>query len=183
MLSIYKPAENAPIAAQKRLICLKQKYWSKRGVPTTSTRCSDHLGRQFLITASTFPYSSKNSSAEHSRCINMPHPYKHTQSHRQTHTYWLIHTLTHSLIQTKHTHTHTHPLNHTYTHTHAHRDTHTLTHTGTCIKRRNMFGLGIFIVAWKGRGGDQEYIRTAGWGSWYLPFRSGSFWYTVNIAY
>ena len=35
------------------------------GVPATSTRCSDHLGRQFLITASTFPYSSKNSLAEH----------------------------------------------------------------------------------------------------------------------
>ena len=59
------PEENAPIAAQKRLVCLKQKEWSKRGVPTTSTKCPDHLSRQFRTTASTFLYSSKNSSAEH----------------------------------------------------------------------------------------------------------------------
>ena len=47
------------------LICLKQKHWSKRCVPVTSNRCPDHLSRQFLTTASTFPYSSKNSSVEH----------------------------------------------------------------------------------------------------------------------
>ena len=29
-------------------MCLKQKDWSKRGVPATSTRCPDHLSRQFL---------------------------------------------------------------------------------------------------------------------------------------
>ena len=43
----------------------KQKDWAKRWVPATSTRCPDHLSRQFLTTATTFPYSSKNSSAEH----------------------------------------------------------------------------------------------------------------------
>ena len=49
----------------KRVICLKQKHWSKRWVLGNSNRCPDQLSRQFLTTASTFPYSSKNSSAEH----------------------------------------------------------------------------------------------------------------------
>ena len=49
----------------KRLICLKQNVWSKRWVLGTSNTCPDHLSGQFLTTASTFPYSSKNSSAEH----------------------------------------------------------------------------------------------------------------------
>ena len=35
------------------------------GIPATSTSCPGHLSRQFLTTHSTFPYSSKNSSAEH----------------------------------------------------------------------------------------------------------------------
>ena len=59
------PAEKCSYRSTKKLMCLKQKDWSKRGVPATSTRCPDHLSRQFLTTASTFPYNSKNSSAEH----------------------------------------------------------------------------------------------------------------------
>ena len=50
---------------KKGLLYLKQKHWSKRWVLSTSNRCPDHLSRQFLTTASTFPYSSKNFSAEH----------------------------------------------------------------------------------------------------------------------
>ena len=50
-------------------MCLKQKGWSKRGCPTTSTRCPDHFIRQFLTTASTFPYCIKNSSAEDIRAF------------------------------------------------------------------------------------------------------------------
>ena len=49
---------------KKRVISLKQKDWSNSGVPATSTRCPDHLSREFLTTASTFPYSTKNSSVE-----------------------------------------------------------------------------------------------------------------------
>ena len=47
------------LSEHKKLICLKQKDWSKRGVPATSARCPDHLSRQFLITASTFPCALK----------------------------------------------------------------------------------------------------------------------------
>ena len=56
--------KNVPIGAQKRLTYLKQKDWSKRWVLVTSSRCPDHLSGQFLTIASTFPYSSKHSSAE-----------------------------------------------------------------------------------------------------------------------
>ena len=153
MLTIYKPAENAPIAAQKRLKCLKQKDWSKRGVPTTSTRWSDHLGRQFLTTASTFPHSSKNSSAEHihdvSTCLILTNTLNHIDK---------------------------------YTHTHTHKQTMSLSlclslsHTGTCIKSVNTFDWGIFGAVSKCRGGGQEFsaevIRAPGWGSWYPAIRS-----------
>ena len=89
------------------LICLKQKDWSKRGgVPATSTRRSDLLGRQFLITASTFPYSSKNSSAEHIHnlptCLTLINTLIHIDKHTLTH--WLIHSYSLSL---SHTHTET----------------------------------------------------------------------------
>ena len=78
------PAEKCSYRSIKRVICLKQKHWSKRWVLGTSNRCPDHLGRQFLTTASTFPYSSKNSSAEHIHALST----------------WLIitNTLTHSFI-------------------------------------------------------------------------------------
>ena len=86
-------------------MCLKQKDWSKRGIPANSTRCPDHLSRQFLSTTSTFPYSSKNSSAEHIDAF---------------YTWFIItNTLTHLYRQTTHTHTYTHTR--TLTHTHAHR--------------------------------------------------------------
>ena len=50
----------------KKANVFKQKSDRKRGGGSTnSTRCPDHLSRQFLTTASTFPYSSKNSSPEH----------------------------------------------------------------------------------------------------------------------
>ena len=59
------PAEKCYNRSTKKANVLKQKYWTKMGIPATSTRCPDHLSRQFLTTVSTFPYSSKNSSAEH----------------------------------------------------------------------------------------------------------------------
>ena len=128
--------KNAPIGAQKRLICLKQKGWSKSWVLVTSNRCPDHLSRQFLTTASTFPYCSKNSSAEHIHVLST----------------WLIitNTLTHIDNQSptvthidKHTHLHTpipqpnifslcqhdspsqtNSLTYYHTHTHTHRHFH-----------------------------------------------------------
>ena len=42
-----------------------KRIWLKRGIPVTSTCCPNYLSRQFLTTASTFPCSYKNSSAEH----------------------------------------------------------------------------------------------------------------------
>ena len=101
--------KNAPIGAQKRLICLKQKDWSKRWVPVTWKRCPDHLSRQFLTTVSTFPYSSKNSSSEHIHALSK----------------WL--TITNSLT---HIDKHTHSPTYTYSHTLS------LTHTGICIRKR-----------------------------------------------
>ena len=86
------------LSEHKKQIRLKQKDWSKTGVPATSTMYSDQLSRQFLITAHTFSYSSKKSlSRTYSHFTNMPHPYNHTHSHRQTHTLTLTrtHTLTH----------------------------------------------------------------------------------------
>ena len=59
------PAEKCSFRSIKRVICLKQKHWLKRWVLGTSNRCPDLLSRQCLTTTSTFPYSSKNSSAEH----------------------------------------------------------------------------------------------------------------------
>ena len=43
----------------------KAKRLIEKGGPAISTSCPDNLSRQFLSTASTFPYSSKNSSAVH----------------------------------------------------------------------------------------------------------------------
>ena len=148
MLSISKPAEKYSYRSTKTER-LKQKDWSKTGVPATSTRCSDHLSIQFLITPSTFPYSSKNSSAEHI----------HTLPTCLT----LIITLTHI---DKHIHSYTDSFTHKHTHTHIH----------TCIKSMNMFSWGIFGAVWKGRGGGQELssevIRTPSWRNLYPLFRS-----------
>ena len=59
------PAEKCSYRSIIKSYLFKAKDWSKRWVPATSNRCPDHLSRQFLTTASTFPYSSKNLSAEH----------------------------------------------------------------------------------------------------------------------
>ena len=48
-----------------KAIIFKAKTLMERWVLGTSNRCSDHLSRQFLTTAFTFPYRSKKSSAEH----------------------------------------------------------------------------------------------------------------------
>ena len=53
------------LSEHKKANMFKAKHWSKRWVLGTSNRCPDHLSRQFLTIASTFPYCSKNSSAEH----------------------------------------------------------------------------------------------------------------------
>ena len=92
-----------------------QKHWSKRWVPVTSNRCPDHLSRQFLTTASTFPYSSKNSSAEHIHALPAWLIITNTLTHIDKHT----HSLTHSHT---HTHTYTHTHTHSRTHIHAQRD-------------------------------------------------------------
>ena len=85
----------------------KAKRLIEKGVPATSTRCSDHLSRQFLITASTFSHSSKNSLAEHINtlptCLTLINTLIHIDKHTHSHSHQLIHS-------------------HTYTHTHAHRD-------------------------------------------------------------
>ena len=59
------PAEKCSYRSTKKGNVFKAKRLIEKGVPATSTRCPDHLSRQFLTTVSTFPYSSKNSSAEH----------------------------------------------------------------------------------------------------------------------
>ena len=53
------------LSEQKKGNMSKAKILIEKVGTSTSNRCPDHLNRQFLTTASTFPYSSKNSSAEH----------------------------------------------------------------------------------------------------------------------
>ena len=150
MLSSYKEAEKCSYRSTKRLICLKQKDWSKRGVPVTSTRC---LNSQFLTTATTIPHGSKNSSAEY------------------IHDVWTCLILTNTVTHIeKHTHSRTDSFTHTHTHTHTH------TPTGAWIKKVNTFDWGIFGAVWKGRGGGQKFfaevIKAPGSGSWYAAIRS-----------
>ena len=154
-----RPAEKCSYRRIKAVICLKQKHWSKRWVLGTSNRCPDHLSRQFLTTASTFPYSSKNSSAKHIHTLStwliitntLTHidKHTHTHSHRQAHILTHIDKHTHSRTQT-HTHTHssaehilglstwltitnklTHIDKHWHTHTHTHTHTHSDSHSQT----------------------------------------------------
>ena len=167
--------KNALVGAQKRLICLKQKDWSKRWVLGTSNRCPDHFSRQILTTTPTFPYSSKNSSAEHiydiSTCLILTNTVNHIDKHTHTHTHTLTHSLSLSLsLSLKHKHTHTHTLSLSLSLSLS------LTHTGTCIKSVNTFDWGIFGAVWKcGRGGQEfsaEVIRAPGGGSWYPAIRS-----------
>ena len=115
--------EKCSCRSTKRLICLKQKDWSKKWVLVTSNRCPDHLSRQFLITDSTYPYSSKNSSVEHIHTLPTCLTLKNSLTHIDKHTH--SHTLTHSLsLSLSHTHTHTH----THTHAHAHASARTQRH-------------------------------------------------------
>ena len=106
------------LSEHKKLICLKQKTNRKGGYQLPYlNQVADHLNRQFLITASSFPYSSKNSTAEHIH--NLP-------------TYLtLINTLTHI---NKHTNSHIDSLSLSHTHTHTHTHIHTLTHTETILE-------------------------------------------------
>ena len=108
------PAEKCyrSIKKDKRIICLKQKHWSKKWVLGTSNRCPAHFSRQFLTTDSTFPYSSKNSSAEHILALST----------------WLA--ITNKLTHIDNTHTFTHSL----TNAHTHTNSLTLTHTGICLR-------------------------------------------------
>ena len=59
------PAEKCSCRSTKKANVFKAKRLIEKGVPATSARCPDHLSRQFLTSASTFPYNSKNPSAEH----------------------------------------------------------------------------------------------------------------------
>ena len=123
----------------------KAKRLIERGVPATSNRCPDHLSRQFLTTASTFPYRSKNSSAEHihalSTCLTLTNTLTHIdkQTNKHTHTHTHTHTLSLSLIPQPNifllyqhgspSQTHSHRLTHSLTNTHMHKRTHSLTHS------------------------------------------------------
>ena len=148
MLSISKPAEKCSYRSTKKQIRLKQKDWSKTGVPATSTRYSDHLSSQFLITASTFPYSYKNSSAEHI----------HTLPTCLT----LIITLTH-IVKHTHTHTHTHSLMHTET-----------CIKSVNMFGWGIFG-AIWNGRGAAQELSAEVIRAPGWGSWNPPLFDQSF--------
>ena len=127
----------------------------KGGVPATSTMCSDHLSRQFLITASTFPYALKIPQPNiftlwsPQQTISDHHLYLSIRSKNSSAEY--IHTLPACLTLIN-----------------------TLTHTETCIKSVNMFGWGIFGAIRKCRDGGQELsaevTRAPGWGSWNPPF-------------
>ena len=160
-----KPAEKFFYwCTKKKANMFKAKRLIEKGDTSYLNQCSHHLSIQFLITASTFPFSSKNSSAEHIHilpiCLTLINTLtqidKHTHLNTHTHTYTLTHTLipqpnifsfyqhgspsqqTHSYRQTTHTHTHT------YTHTHTHTDTLTLTHPGICIRKREYVRLSNF---------------------------------------
>ena len=149
MLNIYEPAEKCSYRSTTKANMFKTKRLIEQGVPEPQPGALiTSADNKFLTTASTFPYSSKNSSAEHihdvSICLILTNTLSHIDKH--THTHW-------------------------FTHTH----THTLTHTGTCIKSVNTFDWGIFGSVWKYRGHGQEFsaevIRAPGWGSWNPPIR------------
>ena len=107
------------LSEHKKSNMFKAKRLIEKGVPPISTRCSDHLSRQFLITATSFPNSSKNSSDEHIRtlptCLTLINPLTHIDKHTHTHT--LTHSLSLSLSVSLSL-----SLTHTHKHTHAHRD-------------------------------------------------------------
>ena len=137
---------------------LKQMPWSSQqtipdhrlylSVPQTGALITS-ADNSWPLSASTFPYSCKNSSAEHIHALStwlittntLTHIDKHTHTH--THTHIDKHTHTHSYRQT-HTHipqpnifslyqhgspSQTYTVTHTRTHTHTHAHTHTRTQT------------------------------------------------------
>ena len=59
------PEEKCSCRSIKKTNMFKAKTVIEKMGTRYSDRCPDHLSRKFLTTASTFPYSSKNSSAEH----------------------------------------------------------------------------------------------------------------------
>ena len=160
------------LSEHKKANMFQAKRLIKRWVPVTSNRCPDHLSRQFLTTASTFPYSSKNSSAEHIHALSTWLTMRNTltHSHRQTHTLTHIntHTHTHTLLCTRaHTHTHssaehilalttwltitnklTHIDTHTYTHTHTHSPTHSQTHTDALTLTHTAICIKMLLSTW-----------------------------------
>ena len=149
------PAEKCSYRSIKKTNMFKVKTLIEKMGTRYSNRCPDHLSRQFLTTASTFPYSSKNSSPEHIHALstwlitNTPthvqrqtHTNTHSLTQTNTHTYKLTHMHTHIHTSAEHilalltwlTLTNTHSLTHkiyTLTHSliHSHTHTHTRKHT------------------------------------------------------
>ena len=112
------PAEKCSFRSTKKANMFKEKRLIEKGG-----------GTDYLNPVPLSPQQTKFLSRTYSRCINMPHPYKHTQSHRQktdilTHS----HTLSLSLsLCLSHTHTHTHTLSLSLSHTHTQTHTRALT--------------------------------------------------------
>ena len=100
------------LSQHKKANMFRAKRLIVKGGTRNLNRCSYQLSRQFLITASTFPYSSKNSSAEHIHILRTCLTLTNTLTHM---------TNTHSHIDLF-THTHSHTHTHTHTHIYAHRD-------------------------------------------------------------
>ena len=90
------------LSEHKMANMFKAKRLIENGGTRYLNRRSYQLSRQFLITASTFPYSSKNSSAEHIHtlrtCLILMNTLIH-MTNRHTHT--LTHSLTHTLTNTE----------------------------------------------------------------------------------
>ena len=146
MLSIYKPAENAPVAAQKRLICLKQKDWSKKGggyrlsQPGALITSADNSWPPPLPFHTVLKIPQQNIFTMYQLAsLTHSHRQTHTHTHTRALTYWLIHS---------HIHTHKH------TKTHAHRDMYKkreyvrLRNIWSCMERYRLWS---GIVCW----GDQ----------------------------
>ena len=121
-----------PYGSTKRLICMFKAKIPKGGYLLPHLGALNISSRQFLTIVSTFPYSSKNYSAEHihalSTCLTLINTLTHIDKHTHLHT--------HTYTQT-HTHKHTHTHKNTYTHTLYISLSLELTHpalTGICIK-------------------------------------------------
>ena len=140
---IKLPAEKCSYRRKKRLICLKQKNLSKRWVLGTSIRCPDHLSRQFLTTACTFPYSSKNSSTEHIHAFYTYRCVRECESVRECECGWVWVCVFVCVCEWV--------------------SVCVFVYVSECVCGGepcwwsvNMLGWGTFRAAWKGRGGGQE---------------------------